>query len=443
MKSIKAGVLGLGTVGCGVLSVLQKNRPDIQRRCGCSIEIVQASARHLDKKRPVAMTGIDLVEDPFTVVNNDAIDVVLELIGGTSVARDLAMATLASGKHLITANKALIALYGNELFATASENNAMVGFEATVAGGIPIIKAVREGLCANRIEWLAGIINGTCNFVLSEMTQKQTTFEDALANAQLYGYAEADPSFDVGGIDAAHKLTILTSLALGCPLKFDQVYVEGIDKVQTEDILYAAELGYCIKHLGMMQRTDEGVVLRVSPMLVAKSSLLASVDHAMNAVIVSGNAVGPTLYYGAGAGAQETASAVVADLIDIIRMAQVPAEHRIPHLGFLPDQVQDIRVIPVEETVGTYYLRFIADDKPGVMSRISGSLAKANISIEAVLQKEPRHSESQLPIVLLTHRVTSKKLQCAIDEIRRFAGVSEEIVCLRICNLPTPAQDQQ
>ena len=439
MKPIKIGMLGLGTVGCGVLSVLQENAQEIQRRCGCAVEVVQASARQLGKKRPVSTTGIELVEDPFAVVRNDEIDVVLELIGGTDIARDLAMATLASGKHLITANKALIALHGNEIFAEASKNNVMVAFEAAVAGGIPIIKVIREGLCANQVEWIAGIINGTCNFILTEMAQKQTTFKDALASAQLHGYAEADPSFDVGGIDAAHKLTILTSLALGCPLKFDQVYIEGITEVQSEDILYAAELGYYIKHLGIMQQTDQGVVLRVSPMLVPQSCLLAQVDHAMNAVMVSGNAVGPTFYYGAGAGAKETASAVVADLIDVIRMRQVPSKHWVPYLGCMPDQVKDIRVIPVEETVGTYYLRFIANDKPGVMSRITGILAKENISIEAVLQKEPHQDESQLPIVLLTHHVNERDLRCAIDEIRAFEGVSKEIICLRIYNFKEQA----
>ncbi|MGU9977559.1 MAG: homoserine dehydrogenase [Candidatus Oxydemutatoraceae bacterium WSBS_2016_MAG_OTU14] len=432
MKSIKIGLLGLGTVGCGVVSTLRKNAQEIERRCACTIDIVQAATRDISKKRPLSLEGIELTEDPFAVVNNPEVKVVLELIGGTTIARELVLQAIGNGKHVVTANKALIAMHGDEIFAQAAKRGVMVTFEAAVAGGIPIVKAIREGLCGNQIEWLAGIINGTCNFILSEMRCKQASFKDALASAQLHQYAEADPSFDIEGIDAAHKLTIMASIALGCPLKFDQVFIEGITNIHIEDIRYAEGLGYQIKHLGIVRKRENGIELRVHPTLVPQDCLLSHVDYAMNAVMVSGNAVGPTLYYGAGAGATETASAVVADLIDVIRGDTSSVEQRVPYLGFVSNQVQDIPVIAMNDITSAYYLRLTAEDKPGVMSKITGILAQEDISIEAVVQKEPQQGATRLPIVLLTHEVREGNLQRAIAEIKKLIGVSEDLVYLRV-----------
>jgi homoserine dehydrogenase len=435
MKPVKIGILGLGTVGCGTISVLARNGQEIARRAGREISIVQASARDLKKKRPCATEGIQLVQDPHEVVRNPEIEVVVELIGGDEPARTLVLEAIAHGKHVVTANKALIAVRGNEIFAQAQKKGVMVAFEAAVAGGIPIIKSVREGLAGNRIEWLAGIINGTSNFILTEMRDKGVDFADTLKEAQRLGYAEADPTFDVEGIDTAHKLTILAAIAFGIPLKFKQVYTEGITRITRMDVQYAEKLGYRLKLLGIARRTNGGIELRVHPTLIPERRLIANVDGAMNAVLVKGDAVGPTLFYGAGAGAEPTASAVVADLVDVVRTLTVDPNNRVPHLAFQPDALVDLPILPIEDVQTSYYLRLHALDKPGVLAEVTRILADFNISIESILQKEPHPNEKTVPVIILTQRVQEKNMNEAIVRIEKLSSIEGSVARIRLEHL--------
>ncbi len=435
MNPVKVGLLGLGTVGGGTITVLGRNREEIVRRAGRSIEITCAAARSLDKPRPFPLTGLRLTEDPYSVVNDPEVEVVVELIGGYELARDLVLQAIANGKHVVTANKAMIAKHGNQIFAAAREHGVMVAFEAAVAGGIPIIKAIREGLAANRIEWLAGIINGTGNFILTEMRDKGRDFPEVLAEAQALGYAEADPTFDVEGIDAAHKLTILASIAFGIPLQFDKVYTEGISHITREDVAYAEELGYRIKHLGVSRHTDQGIELRVHPTMIPHRRLIANVDGVKNAVLVHGDAVGPTLYYGAGAGAEPTASAVVADLVDVVRVLTADPENRVPHLAFQPDALTDTPILPMEQIETAYYLRMEAEDRPGVLADVTRILGDAGISIEALIQKEQALDASHVPIIVLTHRVNEGQMNGAIARIEALACVRGSITRIRVESL--------
>ncbi|MGM0593922.1 MAG: homoserine dehydrogenase, partial [Pseudomonadota bacterium] len=399
MDPVKVGLLGLGTVGGGTVNVLERNAEEIARRAGRAIEIVQASARDLTKQRICDTENIQLTTDPVEVVDNPEVEVVLELIGGDTLAYEMVMRAINNGKHVVTANKAMIAKYGNEIFAAAQQNDVMVAFEAAVAGGIPIIKSIREGLAANTIEWLAGIINGTGNFILTAMGDEGRDFADVLAEAQRLGYAEADPTFDVEGIDAAHKLTILASIAFGMPLNFEAVHTEGITQVTREDVTLAEELGYRIKHLGIARRTPTGIELRVHPTLIPASQLLASVDGVMNAVLVQGDAVGPTLYYGAGAGDEPTASAVVADLVDVVRSLACAPQSRVPHLAFQPDKLEEFHLLPMDEVETAFYLRMQVVDRPGVLAELTAILSELEISIEAVIQREPPEGESLVNII--------------------------------------------
>jgi homoserine dehydrogenase len=435
MKPVKIGILGLGTVGCGTISVLARNGQEIARRAGREISIIQASARDLKKKRPCATDGIKLVQDPYEVVRNPEIEVVVELIGGYEPARALVLEAIANGKHVVTANKALIAVHGNEIFAQAQKKGVMVAFEAAVAGGIPIIKSVREGLAGNRIEWIAGIINGTSNFILTEMRDKGADFGDALKEAQRLGYAEADPTFDVEGIDTAHKLTILAAIAFGIPLKFKQAYTEGITRITRMDVQYAEKLGYRLKLLGIARRANGGVELRVHPTLIPERRLIANVDGAMNAVLVKGDAVGPTMFYGAGAGAEPTASAVVADLVDVVRTLTVDPNNRVPHLAFQPDALVDLPILPIEDVETSYYLRLHALDKPGVLAEVTRILADLNISIESILQKEPRPNEKTVPVIILTQRVREKNMNEAIARIEKLSSIEGSVARIRLEHL--------
>jgi len=432
---VKAGLLGLGTVGSGTVNVLQQNADEIARRAGCDIQIIQAAARDLKQPRSCDLTGISLTADPFEVVNNPDVDIVVELIGGDDPARELVMTAINNGKHVVTANKALIALHGNEIFAAAQKKGVMIAFEATVAGGIPIIKAIRESLAGNQIKWLAGIINGTGNFILSEMRDGGRNFDEVLAEAQKLGYAEADPTFDVEGIDAAHKLTILASIAFGIPLQFDKVYTEGISKITREDVEYAEQFGYRIKHLGISKRTDKGIELRVHPTLIPHRRLIANVNGVMNAVLVMGDAVGPTLYYGAGAGARPTASAVVADLVDIARTLTSDPENRVPHLAFQPDSLSDVAILPMEEVETAYYLRMQAIDEPGVMADVTRILGELSISIEAILQKEPAEGASDVSVIMLTHRVREQQMNEAIAKIAALKSITAPVMRIRLEDL--------
>ncbi|CAD6875763.1 homoserine dehydrogenase [Methylomonas fluvii] len=432
MKPVTVGVLGLGTVGGGTVNVLKRNAGEIARRAGREIVVTRASARDLNRTRICATDGITLTADPFEIVNDPDIDVVVELIGGYDLAKQLVLTAIANGKHVVTANKALIALHGNEIFAEASKKGVMVMFEAAVAGGIPIIKAIREGLAGNRIKWLAGIINGTGNFILTEMRDKGRDFADVLGEAQALGYAEADPTFDVEGIDAGHKLTILASIAFGIPLQFEKVFTEGITKITRLDVEYAEALGYRIKNLGIARKTEEGIELRVHPTLIPKRRLIANVDGVMNAVLVCGDAVGPTLYYGAGAGAEPTASAVVADLVDVVRAMTSDPENRVPHLAFQADAIADIPVLPVDEIKTAYYLRLTAEDKPGVLADVSRILAAHNISIEALIQKEPPQGETSVPIIMLTQLTLEKEMNAAIAAIEALTTVSGKVARIRL-----------
>ena len=431
MKPINVGLLGLGTVGGGTLTVLRRNAAEITRRAGREIRVVRAAVRDLEKAKLLA-GDLPLTTNPFDVVDDPDIDIVVELIGGLEPARELVMQAIANGKHVVTANKHLIAKYGNEIFAAAQAKGVMVAFEAAVAGGIPIIKALREGLTANRIEWLAGIINGTSNFILTEMRDKGAAFEDVLKEAQALGYAESDPTFDIEGIDAAHKLTILSAIAFGIPMQFDRVYTEGISKLTREDVKYAEELGYRIKLLGIARRAENGIELRVHPTLIPERRLIANVDGAMNAVLVQGDAVGPTLYYGAGAGAEPTASAVVADLVDVTRLHTADPHHRVPHLAFQPDQLADTPILPMEEVRTSYYLRLRAFDRPGVLADITRILADSDISIDAMVQKEPAEGEEQVNIILLTHITVEKNINAAIVKIEALDSVAGQVMRIRL-----------
>ena len=432
MKPIRVGLLGLGTVGGGTVEVLRRNREEIARRAGREIVVAMASARDLAKPRPVDLAGIDLVADAARVVADPDIDIVVELIGGETRARELVMAAIAGGKHVVTANKALLAKHGNEIFAAAHAKGVMVAFEAAVAGGIPIIKAIREGLTANRIEYLMGIINGTCNYILSEMRDKALPFDVVLAEAQRLGYAEADPSFDIDGIDAAHKLTILSAIAFGIPMQFDKAYTEGIGRLTAADIKYAEGLGYRIKLLGIARRAANGIELRVHPTLVPARRILANVEGVMNAVLVKGDAVGHTLFYGRGAGAEATASAVVADLVDVTRMATADPEHRVPHLAFQPDRLSDAPILPMEEVETAYYLRLRALDRPGVLADVTRICADRAISIDAIFQKEAGEGEEQVDVVILTHVARERDVNAAIRAIEALPTIPVPVVRIRL-----------
>ncbi len=432
MNPVNVGILGLGTVGGGTVNVLARNAREIARRAGRGIRIIQAAAKSFNKDALPGLGQIEVVDDAFAVVDNPDVEIIIELIGGYSPAKELVLKAIANGKHVVTANKALIALHGNEIFQAAQEKGVTVAFEAAVAGGIPIIKSMREGLAANRIEWLAGIINGTGNFILTEMRDKGRDFDEVLAEAQALGYAEADPTFDVEGIDAAHKLTILGSIAFGIPLQFEKVYTEGITKITRNDVVYASELGYRIKHLGIARKTEKGVEMRVHPTLIPARRLIANVDGVMNAVLVKGDAVGPTLYYGAGAGSEPTASAVVADVVDVVRALTIDPENRVPHLAFQPHELSDLPVLDIEQVETAYYLRMQAEDKPGVMAKVAGILGGAGISIEAIQQKEPAEGETHVPLVMLSHRVQEGRMNQAIAEIEALDGIIGEVTRIRM-----------
>jgi homoserine dehydrogenase len=432
VKPIYVGLLGLGTVGGGTIEVLRRNREEISRRAGRDIVIKVAGARDLKKERGVSLEGIELAQRAGEIVARPDIDIVVELIGGETDARELVLKAIEAGKHVVTANKALLAKHGTEIFSAAHRKGVMVAFEASVAGGIPIIKAIREGLSANRIEWIAGIINGTCNYILTEMRDKGLPFDMVLAEAQRLGYAEADPAFDVEGIDAAHKLTILAAIAFGIPMQFDKVYTEGISKLTALDIKYAEGLGYRIKLLGITRRTKEGIELRVHPTLIPARRLIANVEGVMNAVLVKGDAVGPTLYYGRGAGAEATASAVVADLVDVTRMATSDPEHRVPHLAFQPDRLSDAPILPMEGIETAYYLRLRALDRPGVLADVTRICADLSISIDAIFQKEAGEGEEQVDVVILTHRAPEKNVNAAIRRIEALATIPSPVVRIRL-----------
>lgn len=431
MEPVKVGLLGLGTVGGGTANVLARNAEEIARRAGRGIRITHAAAREYDPSRIQGLDQMKVTDDAFEVVNDPEVEIVIELIGGYSPAKELVLQAIANGKHVVTANKALIALHGNEIFAAAQARGVTVAFEAAVAGGIPIIKALREGLSANRIQWAAGIINGTGNFILTEMRNKGRDFDDVLAEAQALGYAEADPTFDVEGIDAAHKLTILASIAFGIPLQFDKTYTEGITRIEQQDVTYASELGYRIKHLGVTRKTEKGVEMRVHPTLIPERCLIANVDGVMNAVMVKGDAVGPTLYYGAGAGAEPTASAVVADVIDVVRALTSDPENRVPHLAFQADELSDLPILGMEDVVTACYLRMQVADKPGVMATIAGIFADFDISIEAIKQKEPGEGETEVTLIMLTHRVLERKMNQALERIEALETVHGPVMRIR------------
>ncbi|SFM09634.1 homoserine dehydrogenase [Halopseudomonas yangmingensis] len=430
MRPVKVGICGLGTVGGGTFNVLKRNAAEIARRAGRDIEVEQIAARHLNPACELGDTPV--TEDVFALVDNPEIDIIVELIGGYGVARDVVMRAIANGKHVVTANKALIAVHGNEIFKAASEKGVMVAFEASVAGGIPIIKALREGLAANRINWVAGIINGTGNFILTEMRDKGRAFEDVLAEAQALGYAEADPAFDVEGIDAAHKLTILASIAFGIPLQFDKAYTEGITRLTTDDVNYAEALGYRIKHLGVARRTETGVELRVHPTLIPEDRLIANVNGVMNAVMVHGDAVGPTLYYGAGAGAEPTASAVVADIIDVVRTLTTDPNNRVPHLAFQANSLSDLPVLPVEQIETAYYLRLHAQDRPGVLAKVATILSERGINIESIVQMEAEEQDGLVPMILLTHEVIEQQMNDAIAAIEALEDIAGPVIRIRV-----------
>ncbi len=436
MKPVKIGLLGLGTVGGGTARLLQGNVAEIARRAGREIHVVHAAAKGLGAgEKPAGTESAELTEDAFEVVTNPDIDIVVELIGGDSPARELVLKAIENGKHVVTANKALIAKHGNEIFAAAQEQGVVVAFEAAVAGGIPIIKAIREGLSANHICWIAGIINGTGNFILTEMRDKGRDFADVLQEAQELGYAEADPTFDVEGIDAAHKLCILASIAFGVPLQFEKVYTEGISNISQEDVAYAAQLGYRIKHLGITRVTDKGIEMRVHPTLIPEKRLIANVDGVMNAVLVMADKLGPSLYYGAGAGADPTASAVVADIVDVARSLTTDPDNRVPHLAFQPDRINSTPVLTMDDVETAYYLRLKAQDKPGVMADIAHIMGDNHISIEAILQKEPQSGESTAGIIMLTQRIQEAQMNRAIAAIEGLDSVSGQVTRIRVESL--------
>ena len=431
MKPIKVGLLGIGTVGAGTFNVLQRNQEDIRRRAGRGIEITMVAARNLERAAQLTGGQCRVVDDPFQVVDSPDVDIVVELIGGYELPRELVLRAIANNKHVVTANKALLALHGNEIFAAAQEKGVMVAFEAAVAGGVPIIKALREGLTANRIESVAGIINGTTNFILSEMRDKGLDFATVLKQAQELGYAEADPTFDIEGVDAAHKLTIMSAIAFGIPVQFDKAHVEGISQLQADDIRYAEELGYRIKLLGITRRTSAGVELRVHPTLIPAKRLIANVEGAMNAVLVEADAVGSTLYYGKGAGSEPTASSVIADLVDVTRLATVDPYCRVPHLAFQPNQMSDVAILPMSEITTSYYLRVYVNDQLGVMADLTRILADARISIDAVLQKGTRGG-ARTDIIMITHQTREKNVDAAIERIEALASVVGKVIRIRL-----------
>ena len=435
MKPIQVGLLGIGTVGSGVFTVLARNQEEIKRRAGRGIRIHTVADLNTQRAQELVKGQAEVVDDARKVIQNPEIDIVVELIGGYGIAKDLVLEAIAAGKHVVTANKALIAVHGNEIFKAAHAKGVMVAFEAAVAGGIPIIKALREGLSANRIEWIAGIINGTTNFILSEMRDKGLDFITVLKEAQHLGYAEADPTFDIEGIDAAHKATIMSAIAFGVPMQFSQAHVEGITQLSAVDIKYAEQLGYRIKLLGITKKNPNGIELRVHPTLVPTKRLLANVEGAMNAVQVHGDAVGTTLYYGKGAGSEPTASAVIADLVDVTRLQTADPENRVPHLAFQPDALQNIPILPMAEVTTSYYLRLAVADQAGVLAEITRILAAHGVSIDALLQKEAAEGESQTDLVILTHETKEKNLMAALSEIQDLKTVMGEIVKIRLENL--------
>ncbi len=431
MKPIQVGLLGIGTVGSGVFKVLQRNQSEIMRRAGRGIEIHTVADLNVERAKALVGNSARVVADANQVVTNPDIDIVVELIGGYGIAKELVLKAISNGKHVVTANKALLATHGNEIFSAASAKGVMVAFEAAVAGGIPVIKALREGLTANRIQWIAGIINGTTNFILSEMRSKGLPFAHVLKQAQELGYAEADPTFDIEGVDAAHKLTIMSAIAFGIPVQFDKAYVEGITKLTPEDIRYAEELGYRIKLLGITRRTAQGVELRVHPTLVPAKHLIANVEGVMNSVLAKGDAVGQTLYYGSGAGSEPTASAVIADLVDVTRLHTADPEHRVPHLAFQPEALSDLPILPMTAVATNYYLRLRVANQPGVMADITRIMADAGISIDALLQKEPAEGENQADIIILTHTTTEGVMNGAIAKIEALNTVHGKVARIR------------
>jgi homoserine dehydrogenase len=440
VKKVTVGLCGLGTVGSGVFNVMTRNAALINARAGCDVSIVHVGARR--DREGCDTSDVTLSRDIFAVLEDPAVDIVVELIGGTDAARDLVLKAIENGKHVVTANKALIAHHGAEIFAAAAKKQVAVAYEAAVAGGIPIIKALRDGLVANRIEWVAGIINGTTNFILTEMSQKGSAFADVLKEAQRLGYAEADPTFDVEGIDAAHKLVILASIAFGMPLEIKKIYTEGITTITQEDIRYAAELGYCIKHLGIARESEAGVELRVNPTLVPSDSLLAKVDGAKNAVMVMGDAVGPTLYSGAGAGSEPTASAVIADVVDVARAVshdKTKYEHHlpVPYMGFVSSAIKAREILPITQIHSAYYLRLVVADKPGVMSAVTQLLSNAGVSIEAIIQKEPQRGSAQVSIVLITNVVQESSIDSVIEDLAQKDFVVAPAIKLRVEALGT------
>jgi len=432
MKPIKVGLLGLGTVGAGTFKVLQRNQQEITRRAGRGIEISMIAVRNIEKARAVVGDACAIVDDGMLVVNNPDIDIIVETIGGTGLTRELVMTAIANGKHVVTANKALLAIHGNEIFKSAQDRGVMVAFEAAVAGGVPIIKALREGLSANRIQWVAGIINGTTNFILSEMRDKGLDFATVLKQAQELGYAEADPTFDIEGVDAAHKATIMAAIAFGIPMQFDKAHVEGISRLEAIDINFAEQLGYRIKLLGIAKRTDKGIELRVHPTLIPSTRLIANVEGAMNAVLVQGDAVGASMYYGRGAGAEPTASAVIADLVDITRLATADPEHRVPHLAFQPNSLGNEVILPMSEITTSYYLRLRVADRAGVLADVTRIMADLSISIDAMLQKEPAENETQTDIIMLTHQTQEKNVLKAIEKIEGLSTVFGQVTKIRL-----------
>ncbi len=432
MKPIHVGLLGIGTVGGGTWEVLARNADEIQRRAGRAIRISRVADKDLARARKIVGAKAKISADAGEVVRARDVEIVIELIGGHTFAREIVLEAIRHGKHVVTANKALLATHGNEIFAAAQKKGVMVAFEGSVGGGIPIIKALREGLAANRIEWIAGIINGTSNFILSEMRAKGSTFAETLREAQRKGYAEADPTFDVEGVDAAHKLTILSALAFGIPMQFKKAYTEGISRLTGEDIGYAEELGYRIKLLGITRRAKKGIELRVHPTLVPAQRLIANVEGVMNAILVKGDAVGPTMYYGAGAGGQPTASAVVADLVDVTRLITADPEHRVPHLAFQPDRLAQDPILPIGEVETSYYLRMRVLDRPGVLADVTRALADSRISIDAMVQKEPQEGESRVDIVMLTHRALEKNVNAAIAKIEKLPTVLGKVTRIRL-----------
>jgi len=433
MNPIKVGICGLGTVGSGTFNVLKRNSEVISARAGCSIVVEQIGAR---RENPNCPTGnVAVTNDVFAVAENPDIQILVELIGGTTTARELVLRAINNGKHIVTANKALIAQHGNEIFAAAQARGVSVAFEAAVAGGIPVIKAIREGLAANRIEWLAGIINGTSNFILTEMREKGRSFADVLKEAQALGYAEADPTFDVEGIDASHKLMILASIAFGIPLQFNKVYTEGITRIAPIDVEYAEQLGYRIKSLGIARRTEKGIELRVHPTLIPEKRLIANVNGVMNAVLVKGDAGGPSLYYGPGAGSEPTASAVIADIVDVARTLNTDPKHRVPYLAFQSNALDSTPVLGIDDVVSSYYLRISAHDKPGVLSRVAQILSDLGISIEALIQKEPAANQNHVPVIILTNRTQERLIASAIAQIEALDSIDGEVVRIRVESL--------